>query len=689
MISTDGIAELFQLHLISLTEVPIRSQTVSEVEELLDRYPQIFNEPRLTGFYRKFVKHYASIAAPLTNLLKKDSFSWSPETQQSFDQLKVAMTQAPVLSLPNFQEDFVLETDASGQGMGAVLLQNGASNRVADALTRVHGGPAQLMGLTISQCDLVENIQDTYNSEPEIQQTYQGVLRCPKDHPGFKIVKGVLLYNEKIYLSEQSPLKHILLEEFHATPIAGHAGIHRTYGRLSDNFFWRGMKKDVTEFVKACAVCQQVKSPTHLPYGLLQPLAPPTAIWEDISLDFVTGLPSFQTYTVIFVVVDRFSKAAHFGMLPTSFTAVKVAELFAIMVCKLHGMPKSIVSDRDPIFMSHFWQELFRMSGTKLRMSSAYHPQSDGQTEAVNKMLEQYLRAFVHTEPRLWGKYLHWAEWHYNSAKHTTTGITPYEVVYGQPPPSLPQYLIGTSRNEAMNSDLTAREELLAKLRSKLLKAQSTMKHYADQKRLPHPFRVGDYVLVKLRPYRQVTTKNNRTSKLAQRFYGPFRVVKQIGDVAFQLDLPDGAQIHPVFHVSKLKLFKNSDVTPALELPPVTCHNQPKLQPLAMLDWRESPRSGAREALIQWQGLFPEDATWEDLEMLLEEYPTLHLEDKVFVEGKGDVMTHGNEAKNCTKAEDCGSDFTSSPMLGNRPKRMKVRPKYFEDYDCNVQGSLK
>nr|KYP49546.1 hypothetical protein KK1_028742 [Cajanus cajan] len=207
------------------------------------------------------------------------------------------------------------------------------------------------------------------------------------------------------------------------------------------------------------------------------------------------------------------------------------------------------------------------------------------------------------------------------------------------------------------------------------------MKHYADQKRLPHPFRVGDYVLVKLRPYCQATAKNKRTSKLAQRFYGPFRVVTQIGDVAFQLDLPDGAQIHPVFHVSKLKLFKNSAVTPALELLPATCHNQPKLQPLAVVDWRESPRSGAREALIQWQGLFPEDATWEDLEMLLEEYPTLHLEDKVFFEGKGDVMTHGNEAKNCTEAEDCGSDFTTSPMLGNRPKRTIVRPKYFEDYD--------
>lgn len=164
-------------------------------------------------------------------------------------------------------------------------------------------------------------------------------------------------------------------------------------------------------------------------YGLLQPLPAPQGVWEDISLDFIIGLPSFQNHTVILVVVDRFLKAAHLGMLPTNFTAAKVAELFAQLIYRMHGMPKSIMSDRDPIFLSKFWKELFQLNGTKLRMSTAYHPQTDGQTEVVNKALQQYLRCFAHQQPHTWGKYLHWAKWHYTTAIHSSTSLSPFHVL--------------------------------------------------------------------------------------------------------------------------------------------------------------------------------------------------------------------------------------------------------------------
>lgn len=162
-------------------------------------------------------------------------------------------------------------------------------------------------------------------------------------------------------------------------------------------------------------------------------------------------------------------------MLPTNFNAVKVANLFAKMICRLHGMPKSIISDRDPIFISKFWQELFRASGTKLRMSTAYHPQSDGQTESVNKTLQQYLRCFCHDQPNQWGKYLHWDEWHYNTSIHSSTGFTPFQVVFGKPPPSLPQYLAGSTHVEAIGRDLTQRDDILNQLKKKLEKTQTMM----------------------------------------------------------------------------------------------------------------------------------------------------------------------------------------------------------------------
>jgi hypothetical protein len=200
------------------------------------------------------------------------------------------------------------------------------------------------------------------------------VQQEPDSFPHFQPHQGLLFFKGKLYLPSTSAFKVVLLEEFHASPIGGHSGIEKTYGRLKENIYWEGMKQDVAQFVKTCLVCQQTKIPSQLPYGLLQPLPLPSAVWEDISLDFIVGLPSFQNCTVILVVVDRFSKAAHFGMLPTNFTACKVAELFAHMIFKHHGMPKSIVSDRDPIFLSKFWQQLFRNCGTILRMSSAYHP---------------------------------------------------------------------------------------------------------------------------------------------------------------------------------------------------------------------------------------------------------------------------------------------------------------------------
>ena len=302
-------------------------------------------------------------------------------------------------------------------------------------------------------------------------------------YPDYALTEGLIMYKKRIWLPSNSSFIKQLLEEFHQSHTGGHMGIQKTLQRLHDNFTWASIKEDTRKFVTACATCQHTKYDNRKPVGLLCPLLVPTLPWEDLSMDFITGLPSYRGNTCIFVVVDRFSKGLHLGMLPTQHSAHTVALLFIELVGRLHGMPKSIASDRDLLFISKFWRELFTLSGTKLRLSSSYHPQSDGQTEVTNRIIEQYLRAFVHEKPATWGRYLPWAEWSYNTSSHSTTGMTPFEITFGQKPPTYPHYIAGTSTVEAVDAILSQREEVFAMLRRKLLKARSRMKTNADRHR--------------------------------------------------------------------------------------------------------------------------------------------------------------------------------------------------------------
>ena len=428
------------------------------------------------------------------------------------------------------------------------------------------------------------------------------------------------------------------------------------------------MIADVKSFIRECRVCQQVKHVTRKSAGLLQPISPPTGIWEDLSMDFITHLPSSHSFTVILVVVDRFSKGPHLGALPTQFTAFKVATLFLDIVCKLHGFPSSIISDRDPVFINSFWRELFKLSGTTLRMTTAYHPQSDGQTEVMNRSVEQYLRSFVHKRPKEWHKFLPFAEWAYNTSQHSRTGVTPYEVIYGKPPPSVPGYVLGSSRNEAVDTLLHSRAELHESLRRKLLKAQAEMKHFADKKRRDVQYEIGQLVYVKLRPHRQLSLRSQRHHKLMKRYFGPFPILERIGSVAYRLQLPEGSRIHPVFHCSLLRPHHGPLDLPTSSLPADTSSPHPILEPLAILDSRMdfSVDPPTRFVLVQWVGLPPEDSTWEKWDDVCHAH---HLEDKVSFTGSDDVSS-----SNTTK-EDSSHD---EPVP--QRQRSSTRPKHLEDY---------
>jgi hypothetical protein len=211
----------------------------------------------------------------------------------------------------------------------------------------------------------------------------------------FMVINDLIYYKGWIFLVLGSALKAKILHECHNSLVAGHQGINKTYRQVREMFAWKGLKEYVMKHVKECTTCQENKDEHTHPAGLLQPLPIPEHKWESISMDFITGLPRAQGKDCIFMVVDRLAKFAHFFPIATDFNAAQVAELFFKEVFRLHGLPKTIFSERDSRFMSTFWQDLFRLVGMTLTPSTSYHPQMDGQTEIVNKWVEGYLRNYV------------------------------------------------------------------------------------------------------------------------------------------------------------------------------------------------------------------------------------------------------------------------------------------------------
>jgi hypothetical protein len=266
--------------------------------------------------------------------------------------------------------------------------------------------------------------------------------------------------------------------------------------------------------------------------------------------------------------------------------------------------------------------------------------------------------------------------------------MTPFEVVYGKKPPSLPQYLAGSTPLDALDYVLTDRDNILQLLKNKLLKAQAAMKKFADQHRLPHPFKVGDHVYVKLRPHRQTSVAGQRLRKLFKRYYGPFEITRAMGPVAFELLLPPESKIHPVFHVSQLKPCTAAEIQP-LSLPPTAADNNPIVQPLAIIGWRNNDNPDTQEVLVQWDSLLPKDTSWENLKELRTTFPTLHLEDKVFVEEERDVMhtpPHNSDDEEEWVDELDNLEEHSGPIAMRRTKCAAVKPKWTNDFYMQHMG---
>src|SRR3954470_22402332 len=338
-------------------------------------------------------------------------------------------------------------------------------------------------------------------------------------------------------------------------------------------FYWPRMNNDVRQYVKSCDSCQRIKASQQVPGGLLQPLPIPTRPWEQVSMDFIVQLPKTKAgFDAIVVFVDTFSKMTHFAPTKTTASAPDTARLFFDHIFRLHGLPKSIVSDRDAKFTSKFWKSLFQTLGTKLAMSTAFHPQTDGQTERANRTLEDMLRAFTSYRQDDWDLHLTAAEFACNNAPNASTGMSPFKVNYGRDPghpystvtkvpdhvPAVEEFLEGIT-----NASKVARDSLV--------QAKANQEKNANKSRRDIQFEVNDQVLLSSAHINLASQAKRPSKKLQHRFIGPYRIIQKISAVAYKLELPSTLKIHPVFHVSLLHPYTSPDAVdhrPPTSLPP-------------------------------------------------------------------------------------------------------------------------
>ena len=373
----------------------------------------------------------------------------------------------------------------------------------------------------------------------------------------------------------------------------------------------------------------------------------PSSVFSDIAMDFVEGFLCINGKSVILTVVDRFSKFAHFIALGHPYTATSVAHAFFADIVSLHGIPASIVSDRDPVFTSGFWQELFRLSGVKLNMTTAFHPQSDGQSEATNKIIIMYLRCLAGERPRQWLQWLPWAEFCYNSSFQTSLGTSPFHVVYGQAPPATITYDHGLARLPAVDQQLRDRDEFLVEIRDRLEQAQQLYKAQYDKHHRELEFCPGDWVWLRLLHRPMASLFIHGRGKLGPKYFGPFKVLDRVGDMAYRLQLPLGTRLHNVFHVGLLKPFHGTPPETAPVLPPIR-HGRVCLVPERVLNSRQV--RGLQEVLVQWQGHQAAEASWMPLDEFRRVYPSFQLEDELIVQAGRDVM-YGRHYTRCHKKQ--------------------------------------
>ncbi|KAI1676228.1 reverse transcriptase [Pyrenophora tritici-repentis] len=453
---------------------------------------------------------------------------------------------------------------------------------------------------------------DNYQLDTDLQSILEALRTKRARHKKITLAEcsereGYLYYRDRLYVPNCPDLQAALLRMYHESPVTGHMGRARTYESLSREYYWPGMLEYVERWIQNCHSCKRSNASREAKQGVLRPLPIPAQAWQDVSMDFITYLPESQGYDAILVVVDRLTKMRHFIACHGTCDAEEVSRLFTKHVWKIHGLPKTIVSDRGPQFVAEFWKHLTRRLGITPLLSTAYHPETDGQTERANSFLEQYLRSHVSYLQDDWSLWLPLAEFAANNAINESTQATPFFANYGFHPRLGFEPVLPGNRPAARDAEEFAQKmnSIHEYLRAEICLAQAQHEKYANRKRRPsRRFFENDMVWLDARNLKTARPQK----KLDWKFLGPYRISKIISPYVYRLDLPATMRIHPVFHVNLLRP-ASIDPLPGQQQdppPPVEIDGVEEWEVEDVLDsrWDRRGRGGRPRLkyLVKWAG---------------------------------------------------------------------------------------
>ncbi|GJU08191.1 putative reverse transcriptase domain-containing protein [Tanacetum coccineum] len=521
----------------------------------------------LVGYYRRFIEGFSMISKPLTKLTQKDKkYEWGKEEEEAFQTPKQKLCSAPILVLPERTEDFMVYCDASLKGYGAVLMQwekvielgayilnqkelNKRQRRWIELLSdydceiRYHPGKANVVADALSQKERIKPLRIRSLMMIFHNDLLKQILEAQKEAMKKKNVKAENLgrlikqifefypdetccFGNRVWLSRFGGLRDLVMHESHKSKYFIHPRSDKMYQDLKLLYWWPNMKADIAMYVSKCLTCAKVKDEHQKSSGLLQQPEIPIWKWERITMDFVSELPRTPSgYDTIWVIVDQLTKSAHFLPMKKTDSMEKLTQLYLKEIVRRHGVSILIISDQDSHFTSRLWRSLQKALGTNLDMSTAYHPQTDSQSERTIQMLEDMLRACVIDFGSSWDRHLPLVEFSYNNSYHASIKAAPYEALY----------------------------ERKCRSPNRLLTARSRQKSHTDRRSKPLEFEVWDMVLLKVSPWKGVVRFEKR-GKLSPYYIGPFKILARVGLVAYTLELPEELKgIHSTFHVSNHK----------------------------------------------------------------------------------------------------------------------------------------